>query len=131
MVYITSKNLFKVKTGVNYTFENSANLAYEADHVRNCLLEGRLESLNISLDESLLIAELMESVRKQVGVSYHQDWLLKEIFLESAFLSKKDQRIGFTLYVNKIWHCLRPSWIGIENNNRWVFIKYIVKSVWI
>ena len=73
MVDVISNNLFKVKTGVNYTFENSANLAYEADHVRNCLLEGRLESLNISLDESLLIAELMESVRKQVGVSYHQD----------------------------------------------------------
>ena len=63
----------QVKTGANYKFDNSANLAYEADHVRDCLLEGRLESPKITLNETILIAELMETVRKQVGVSYEQD----------------------------------------------------------
>ena len=64
---------YQTNTGVNYKFDNSANLACEADHVRDCLIKGHLESPKLTLQETLLIAELMETTRKQVGVSYPQD----------------------------------------------------------
>ncbi|CAL8142790.1 unnamed protein product [Orchesella dallaii] len=52
---------------------NGQGLAYEAEEVRRCLSEGLLESSLMTLDESLLIAEIMESIRKQIGVVYPQD----------------------------------------------------------
>ena len=61
----------EAKIPFNYT--TSAGLRYEAQHLRECLLKGLTESPVISLDETLLLAELMESVRKQVGVDYPQD----------------------------------------------------------
>ena len=56
-----------------FNFHNSAGLRYEAQHVRECLQKGLKESPVLSLDETLLLAELMEEVRKQVGVEYPQD----------------------------------------------------------
>jgi len=61
----------EAKIPFNYT--NSVGLRYEAQHVRECLKKGLKESPVVSLDETLLLAELMESVRKQVGVDYPQD----------------------------------------------------------
>ena len=61
----------EAKIPFNYT--NSAGLRYEAQHLRECLQKGLVESPVISLDETLLLAELMEDVRKQVGVDYPQD----------------------------------------------------------
>ncbi|ODM97442.1 Trans-1,2-dihydrobenzene-1,2-diol dehydrogenase [Orchesella cincta] len=52
---------------------NGEGLAYEAEEVRRCLTKGLLESPLMTLDESLLIAEIMESIRKQIGVVYPQD----------------------------------------------------------
>ncbi len=56
-----------------FNFNNSIGLRYEAQHVRECLEKGLTESPVIPLDETLLLAELMEEVRKQVGVDYPQD----------------------------------------------------------
>merc|ERR1711978_696632 len=56
-----------------FNFGNSAGLAYEAMHVRQCLIEGLKESPALSHSESLMIAELMEDIRKQLGVTYEQD----------------------------------------------------------
>ena len=61
----------EAKIPFNYT--NSAGLRYEAQHLRECLQKGLAESPVISLDETLLLAELMEEIRKQVGVEYPQD----------------------------------------------------------
>jgi len=58
---------------LDYNFPNSNNLAHEAQHVRECILAGKLESPLLSLDESLVIAEIMEDIRKQVGVVYNED----------------------------------------------------------
>jgi dihydrodiol dehydrogenase / D-xylose 1-dehydrogenase (NADP) len=78
---------------LDYNFTNSAGLRYEAQHVRECIKvrgqsqdpkvvntfqpdffqNGLTESPVMSLDESLLIAELMEKVRKDIGVIYPQD----------------------------------------------------------
>jgi len=56
-----------------FNYGNGENMTYEAQHVRECLQAGKLESPLISLDETLLIAEIMESIRKQAGVKYPQD----------------------------------------------------------
>lgn len=65
---------FPLKVGkFKYNLINSAGLFYEAQHVRQCLLKGLTESPLLPLDETLMLAEIMESVRKQVGVEYDQD----------------------------------------------------------
>ena len=61
----------KGKMGFNYL--NSGFLVHEADHVRECVAKGLTESPILSLNDSLLLAEIMESSRKQVGVEYPED----------------------------------------------------------
>jgi len=54
-------------------FTNSTGLRYEAEEVRQCLLKGRKESLLMPLADSLLLTEIMDEIRKQVGVVFSQD----------------------------------------------------------
>lgn len=56
-----------------YNLPNSAGLRLEAQHVRECLLQGFKESPKLTHAETLVIAEIMEECRKQVGVVYDQD----------------------------------------------------------
>ena len=71
----SGKQEFKLPgpSGHQYNFANSANMAHESDHVRECLLAGLKESPLVSLDETLTMARIMETVRRQVGVTYPQD----------------------------------------------------------
>ncbi|XP_042892102.1 trans-1,2-dihydrobenzene-1,2-diol dehydrogenase-like [Penaeus japonicus] len=59
--------------GGSFNFTHGQGMMYEAAEVRRCLHEGLLESPHIKLDETLILSEIMESVRKQVGVTYPQD----------------------------------------------------------
>ena len=54
----------------NYT--NSEGLGYEAEAVRNCLQEGKKESDVMPLSQTQLVAEIMDSVMKQLGVVYYK-----------------------------------------------------------
>nr|XP_057945794.1 trans-1,2-dihydrobenzene-1,2-diol dehydrogenase-like isoform X1 [Doryrhamphus excisus] len=54
-------------------FMNSTGMRYEAEEVRQCLLKGLKESPVISHADSLLLAEVEDEVRRQVGVVYSQD----------------------------------------------------------
>ncbi|XP_051997936.1 trans-1,2-dihydrobenzene-1,2-diol dehydrogenase-like [Xyrauchen texanus] len=54
-------------------FTNSTGLCYEAQEVRQCLLNGLKESAVMSLADSILLAEIMDEARRQVGVTYSQD----------------------------------------------------------
>jgi dihydrodiol dehydrogenase / D-xylose 1-dehydrogenase (NADP) len=56
-----------------FNYGNGGNMSYEAQHVRDCLLAGKLESPLISLDETLIIAQIMQDIRTQAGVVYPQD----------------------------------------------------------
>jgi len=56
-----------------YNYPNSNGLFYEADHVYQCLKEGKLESDVMSLDESLLLAGIFDEIRRQLGVLFPQD----------------------------------------------------------
>ncbi|XP_054849496.1 trans-1,2-dihydrobenzene-1,2-diol dehydrogenase-like [Eublepharis macularius] len=54
-------------------FFNSTGLRYEAEHVRQCLLQGLKESPVMSHADSQLVHYILDEVRKQLGVSYSQD----------------------------------------------------------
>ncbi|KAM9860935.1 trans-1,2-dihydrobenzene-1,2-diol dehydrogenase-like [Aulostomus maculatus] len=54
-------------------FTNSTGLRYEAEEVRQCLLKGLKESPRMPLADSVLLTEIMDEIRKQVGVSFNQD----------------------------------------------------------
>lgn len=48
-------------------------MRYEADEVRKCIRAGKKESDYVTHSDSLLIARLMDEIRKQIGVKYAQD----------------------------------------------------------
>ncbi|XP_068174473.1 trans-1,2-dihydrobenzene-1,2-diol dehydrogenase-like [Antennarius striatus] len=54
-------------------FRNGTGMRYEAEEVRQCLLKGLKESPVMSHADSLLLAEVEDEVRRQVGVVYSQD----------------------------------------------------------
>ncbi|XP_037609765.1 trans-1,2-dihydrobenzene-1,2-diol dehydrogenase-like [Sebastes umbrosus] len=54
-------------------FPNSTGLRYEAEEVRQCLLKGLKESPRMPLADSVLLTEIMDEIRKQVGVAFSQD----------------------------------------------------------
>ncbi|XP_023562454.1 trans-1,2-dihydrobenzene-1,2-diol dehydrogenase [Octodon degus] len=56
-----------------YNFPYSENLVFEAMHVRECLRKGLRESPVIPLAESELLADILEEVRKIIGVTFPQD----------------------------------------------------------
>ncbi|XP_033323187.1 trans-1,2-dihydrobenzene-1,2-diol dehydrogenase isoform X1 [Megalopta genalis] len=61
------------KTNLKFNFVNSVGLSYEADEVRKCILKDMIESPKVSHAASLLIAQLEDEIRKQVGVVYDDD----------------------------------------------------------
>jgi len=54
-------------------FTNSAAFSYEAQHVRKCLMSGRVESNILPHEVSLTIAGWMDKIRQQLGVLFDQD----------------------------------------------------------
>uniref|UniRef100_A0A1B0CN82 Trans-1,2-dihydrobenzene-1,2-diol dehydrogenase n=1 Tax=Lutzomyia longipalpis TaxID=7200 RepID=A0A1B0CN82_LUTLO len=54
-------------------FPNSSGLSFEAEEVRKCIRAGRIQSNHASHDESLLIANIEDEMRRQVGVKYDAD----------------------------------------------------------
>uniref|UniRef100_A0A5F5PM74 Dihydrodiol dehydrogenase n=1 Tax=Equus caballus TaxID=9796 RepID=A0A5F5PM74_HORSE len=59
--------------GKEFNFTNGAGMTYEANHVRECLRKGLTESPVIPLAESELLADILEEVRKAIGVTFPQD----------------------------------------------------------
>ncbi|KAM7353882.1 trans-1,2-dihydrobenzene-1,2-diol dehydrogenase-like [Cochliomyia hominivorax] len=54
-------------------FVNSEGLRYEAEAVRQCILEGKLQQEHVSHNDSLLFAQIEDEIRAQVGVVYPED----------------------------------------------------------
>ncbi|TFJ96363.1 adrenodoxin-like [Platysternon megacephalum] len=54
-------------------FSNGTGMRYEAQHVRQCLLQGLPESPIMSLAESELVASIVDEVRGQLGVTFAED----------------------------------------------------------
>ncbi|XP_077524403.1 trans-1,2-dihydrobenzene-1,2-diol dehydrogenase-like isoform X3 [Amblyomma americanum] len=57
-------------TTVAHNFPNTAAMRYEAEEVRRCLREGLLESPTMTHKDSMLIAEMLDEILKQVGVKH-------------------------------------------------------------
>jgi dihydrodiol dehydrogenase / D-xylose 1-dehydrogenase (NADP) len=61
------------KSDVEFNFVNSVGLSYEAEEVRKCLQSGKKESSRMPLAESERVMEIMDEVRRQLGVVFPQD----------------------------------------------------------
>jgi len=60
----------EVPKGRSYNFRNGTGMVYEIQYVHKALREGRKHSEFQSLEESQLIMEIMDEVRRQVGFKY-------------------------------------------------------------
>ncbi|XP_045845112.1 trans-1,2-dihydrobenzene-1,2-diol dehydrogenase [Meles meles] len=56
--------------GKELNFPNGAGMVYEANHVRECLRKGLKESPVMPLAESELLADILEEVRKAIGLTF-------------------------------------------------------------
>ncbi|XP_020859666.1 trans-1,2-dihydrobenzene-1,2-diol dehydrogenase isoform X2 [Phascolarctos cinereus] len=63
----------KVADTEKFNFSNSIGMVYEAQHVRQCLLQGLKESPVMPLAESELLADILEEARRQIGLRFLQD----------------------------------------------------------
>jgi len=61
------------KSDKRINFWNSTGLSYQCKEVRRCIQNGLTESPSLTLDETVLLAEIRESIRKQIGVVYPTD----------------------------------------------------------
>ncbi|XP_071522465.1 trans-1,2-dihydrobenzene-1,2-diol dehydrogenase-like [Panulirus ornatus] len=60
-------------TGQSFIYTNGQGMMYETMEVRRCIKQGLLESPMMSLDETMVLAEVIEQIRRQVGVTFPQD----------------------------------------------------------
>ena len=58
---------------LNLFYVSAFGLGYEANEVRRCLIEGRTESKLMSHNDSLYLAKIEDSLKKQIGVQYDCD----------------------------------------------------------
>jgi len=54
-------------------FHNSQGLLYEIEGITKTLDEGLLECREYTLDETLIVHQIMDEWRKQIGLVYPQD----------------------------------------------------------
>lgn len=57
----------------HFNFPNSCGLRFEAEEVRKCIADGKLESTSVPHSESLRIARIQDEIRKQIGVQFPED----------------------------------------------------------
>lgn len=60
-------------TSKTYNFHKSVGLLYEAEEARKCIKSGKIESSNITHEESIQLAHHMDLLRQQIGVIFPQD----------------------------------------------------------
>lgn len=58
---------------MEFNFHNSCGLRYEAEEVRRCIKAKRLQSDQVSHNESLTIAKIQDEMRQQIGVTFPED----------------------------------------------------------
>lgn len=56
-----------------FNFENSSGLRFEARAVRQSLIEGKLECAQMPAKHSIIIANIQDEIRKQIGVDFDAD----------------------------------------------------------
>lgn len=66
-------DLPKGKIRAPYNFHNSAGLCYQAEDARQSIKAGKIESDDITHEESIQLAGYMDAVRKEVGNLFPED----------------------------------------------------------
>lgn len=61
------------KSKVEFLHHNSAGMMYEAEEARQCIKQGKIESGQITHNESIELARLMDLMRKEMGVAFPED----------------------------------------------------------
>ena len=67
------KRLSEPPMSTEYMYPGSAGLAFQVHQVQQAIAKGMKECPEMSLDESLLISQVMDDARKQIGVVFAQD----------------------------------------------------------
>ncbi|KAL4716972.1 hypothetical protein ACJJTC_012783 [Scirpophaga incertulas] len=60
-------------SNIDYNFQNSAGLVFQSLEVSRCIRAGLLESPQMSHRESITLAKLEDTIRKQLGVHFEVD----------------------------------------------------------
>lgn len=69
-----SKKTWELPKGrYEFNLNNSAGLGLQAEEARRCINQGLIESPSITHEESLRIARIEDSIRKQLGVKFTED----------------------------------------------------------
>lgn len=66
-------DLPKPKIKAPFNFINSSGLCYQAEDARQCIKAGKIESEDITHEESIQLAGYMDAVRKEVGNVFPED----------------------------------------------------------
>ncbi|CAG2116031.1 unnamed protein product [Medioppia subpectinata] len=61
------------KTTEFLNYGDSLALRYEAEEVRKCINEGKIESEKMSHKDSIVMAKIEDEIRKQIGVVFNED----------------------------------------------------------
>lgn len=61
------------KARLDFNFQNSCGLRYEAEEVRKCIRSGQLQSEHASHQDSLALVRIEDELRRQLGVVYPWD----------------------------------------------------------
>ena len=61
------------QTKLELNYKGSYGFGFEANAVRRCLKEGRLECEEVSHKDSIYLAEIEDRLRKELGVVYDCD----------------------------------------------------------
>lgn len=69
-----SKKTWELPKGrYDFNLTNSAGLGFQAEEARRCINQGLIESSSITHEESLRIARIEDTIRKQLGVKFAED----------------------------------------------------------
>lgn len=66
-------DLPKTNGKIPFNFINSVGLCYQAENARQCIKAGKIESDEITHEESIQLAGYMDAVRKEVGNLFPED----------------------------------------------------------
>lgn len=83
-------------------------LRYEAAAVRQCILQGLLESEHVTHNDSLLFAQIEDDIRKLLGVKYPADdwshfYIIEKCILLHIYICKQKFFQYFHMFlINKI-----------------------------
>ncbi|CAG0913759.1 unnamed protein product [Notodromas monacha] len=86
----------RVPEELEFVLPNSYILRYEAIHVGDCIRQGKLESERMSWKDSVVMHEIMDTIRREIGVNFDQEHRLVAAAARDAGRAKEfAEKFGF------------------------------------